>query len=64
MSTLNRHGLIAGATGTSKTKTKTIQILAEQLSDAGVPVVLMDVIGDLSGIAVAGVSNPAIGEKR
>ena len=52
MKTLNRHGLIAGATGTGKTKT--LQVLAEGLSDASVPVVLMDIKGDLSGIAAAG----------
>ena len=48
----NRHGLVAGATGTGKTKT--LQLLAEQLSAAGVPVFLADLKGDLSGIAVAG----------
>jgi hypothetical protein len=49
---LNRHGLVAGATGTGKTKT--LQLLAEQLSEAGVPVMLADVKGDLSGIAAPG----------
>jgi DNA helicase HerA-like ATPase len=49
---LNRHGLIAGATGTGKTKT--LQMIAEQLSAAGVPVVLADVKGDLSGLAAPG----------
>jgi DNA helicase HerA-like ATPase len=49
---LNRHGLIAGATGTGKTKT--LQLMAEQLSAAGVPVVLADVKGDVAGIAVPG----------
>src|ERR671927_338966 len=49
---LNRHGLIAGATGTGKTKT--LQLLAEQLSAAGVPVFAADIKGDLSGLAVAG----------
>ncbi|MCC7222105.1 MAG: DUF853 family protein [Chitinophagales bacterium] len=49
---LNRHGLIAGATGTGKTKT--LQRLTESLSDNGIPVVLMDIKGDLSGIAAAG----------
>ena len=53
--TMNRHGLIAGATGTGKTKT--LQVLAEGLSDASVPVLLMDIKGDLSGIAAAGASN-------
>jgi len=49
---MNRHGLIAGATGTGKTKTA--QGLAEQLSAAGVPVLLADVKGDLSGLAAPG----------
>lgn len=49
LKTLNRHGLIAGATGTGKSKT--LQILAENLSAKGVPVLLMDVKGDMSGIA-------------
>ncbi len=49
--TMNRHGLIAGATGTGKTKT--LQILAENLSEKGVPVLMMDIKGDLSGIAKA-----------
>jgi DNA helicase HerA-like ATPase len=49
---LNRHGLVAGATGTGKTKT--LQLLAEQLSSAGVPVFLADLKGDLSGLAAAG----------
>jgi len=48
----NRHGLVAGATGTGKTKT--LQVLAEQLSAAGVPVFAADIKGDLSGIAVEG----------
>jgi len=52
LKTLNRHGLIAGATGTGKTKT--LQVISEQLSEKGVPVLLMDVKGDLSGIAMAG----------
>ena len=51
----NRHGLVAGATGTGKTKT--LQVLAEQLSAAGVPVFAADIKGDLSGIAVAGQSS-------
>jgi len=49
---LNRHGLIAGATGTGKTKT--IQVLAERLSHAGVPTLVMDIKGDLSGVAMPG----------
>ncbi|RKE20105.1 helicase HerA-like domain-containing protein [Streptomyces sp. TLI_171] len=49
---LNRHGLVAGATGTGKTKT--LQLIAEQLSAAGVPVFLADVKGDVSGIAAPG----------
>lgn len=49
---MNRHGLIAGATGTGKTKS--LQLLAEQLSAAGVPVFVSDVKGDLSGLAVPG----------
>jgi DNA helicase HerA-like ATPase len=52
LSMMNRHGLIAGATGTGKTKS--LQLIAEQLSNAGVPVFLSDVKGDLSGIGVAG----------
>jgi DNA helicase HerA-like ATPase len=49
---LNRHGLVAGATGTGKTKT--LQLVAEQLSAQGVPVFLADIKGDLSGISAAG----------
>ncbi|MET0464772.1 MAG: helicase HerA-like domain-containing protein [Chitinophagaceae bacterium] len=59
--TLNRHGLIAGATGTGKTKT--LQVLAESLSDASIPVLLMDIKGDLSGIAAEGVTNDKIRER-
>lgn len=55
---MNRHGLIAGATGTGKTKT--LQLLAGQLSAAGVPVFVSDIKGDLSGIAAPGKSNPKI----
>ena len=50
---LNRHGLVAGATGTGKTKT--LQLLAEQLSAHGVPVFAADIKGDLSGLSVPGV---------
>ncbi|MCS6879630.1 MAG: DUF853 family protein [Geminicoccaceae bacterium] len=57
----NRHGLIAGATGTGKTIT--LQVLAEGFSRAGVPVFCADVKGDLSGIAAPGTPNPKI-EKR
>ncbi len=59
--TMNRHGLIAGATGTGKTKT--LQVLAEGLSDASVPVLLMDIKGDLSGIAAEGSANKIITER-
>jgi len=55
---LNRHGLVAGATGTGKTKT--LQLIAEQLSTQGVPVFLADIKGDLSGMATAGTSNDRI----
>ncbi|MGL5810812.1 MAG: helicase HerA-like domain-containing protein [Nocardioides sp.] len=55
---LNRHGLVAGATGTGKTKT--LQLLAEQLSANGVPVFAADIKGDLSGLSVPGVSNEKI----
>jgi DNA helicase HerA-like ATPase len=55
---LNRHGLVAGATGTGKTKT--LQLLAEQLSAAGVPVFAADIKGDLSGLSVPGEGGPKI----
>ncbi|TDP97883.1 helicase HerA-like domain-containing protein [Labedaea rhizosphaerae] len=55
---VNRHGLVAGATGTGKTKT--LQLLAEQLSAAGVPVLLADVKGDLSGLTRPGDSSDKI----
>ena len=51
LATVNRHGLVAGATGTGKTKT--LQVIAEQLSAAGVPVLMADVKGDLSGLSKA-----------
>ena len=61
LKTMNRHGLIAGATGTGKTKT--LQMISEQLSDNSVPVLLMDIKGDLSGIAAAGTVNDKITER-
>src|ERR1700753_3698449 len=54
LATVNRHGLVAGATGTGKTKT--LQVIAEQLSAAGVPVLMADVKGDLSGLSRPGQS--------
>ena len=62
LKTFNRHGLIAGATGTGKTKT--LQGLAEQLSDKGVSVLVMDIKGDFSGIAMPGTNNPKIEERQ
>jgi uncharacterized protein len=61
LSMMTRHGLIAGATGTGKTKT--LQLIAEQLSAAGVPVFLADIKGDLSGIAMPGTDNPKVAER-
>lgn len=61
LKTLNRHGLIAGATGTGKTKT--LQTISEFLSDASVPVLLMDIKGDLSGIAAMGTLNDKLTER-
>lgn len=58
---MNRHGLIAGATGTGKTKT--LQVISELLSDASIPVVVMDIKGDLSGISQAGVVNDKITDR-
>ncbi len=58
LKTLNRHGLIAGATGTGKTKS--LQVIAEQLSLKGVPSLLMDIKGDLSGLAAPGTTNDFI----
>jgi uncharacterized protein len=57
----NRHGLIAGATGTGKTKT--LQLLAEQFSAAGVPVFLADVKGDLSGMSVPGAASDRVNQR-
>ena len=62
LKTFNRHGLIAGATGTGKTKT--LQVISEQLSQQGVSVLLMDIKGDLSGIAMPGTANPKIEERH
>lgn len=59
--TMNRHGLIAGATGTGKTKT--LQLISELLSNESVPVMLMDIKGDLSGLAAEGVINDKIKDR-
>jgi DNA helicase HerA-like ATPase len=61
LSTVNRHGLIAGATGTGKTKS--IQRFAESLSEEGINVLLMDVKGDISGLAAPGTENAKIKER-
>lgn len=61
LSMMNRHGLVAGATGTGKTKT--LQSMAEQLSAQGVPVFLADVKGDLSGLAAEGTASEKITER-
>lgn len=61
LATLNRHGLLAGATGTGKTKS--FQMIAEGLSNASIPVLLMDIKGDLSGIAAEGALNDKITER-
>ena len=58
---MSRHGLIAGATGTGKTKS--LQVIAEQLAANGVPCLLMDIKGDLSGVAMPGTDNPKITER-
>ena len=62
LKTLNRHGLIAGATGTGKTKT--LQVLAENMSEKGIPVLLMDVKGDLSGLAQPSPGHAKIDERH
>lgn len=61
LSTMNRHGLIAGATGTGKTRT--LQLLAEGLSNAGVPVFLTDIKGDLTGLTQPGIASPQLAER-
>src|SRR5687767_13176587 len=58
---MNRHGLVTGATGSGKTRT--LQVIAEQLSAAGVPVFMPDIKGDLSGFAKEGIVNDKITER-
>ena len=62
LKTINRHGLISGATGTGKTKT--LQVFAENLSENGIPVLLMDLKGDLSGLAKPSPGHPKIDERH
>ncbi len=61
LSMFNRHGLVAGATGTGKTKT--LQVIAEQLSEAGVPVLIPDVKGDLTGLLLPGEPGDRISQR-
>jgi len=61
LATINRHGLVAGATGTGKTKS--IQRLAESLSEQGVNVLMMDIKGDVSGLTKPGTENPKVKER-
>jgi hypothetical protein len=61
LKTMNRHGLIAGATGTGKTKT--LQMISECLSDNSIPVLVMDIKGDLSGLAAEGTLNDKIKDR-
>src|SRR6201993_1433406 len=61
LATINRHGLVAGATGTGKTKT--LQLIAEQLSAAGVPMLMADVKGDLSGLSRPGEGSDKVTER-
>lgn len=62
LKTINRHGLIAGATGTGKTKT--LQGFVEKLSEKGIPCLMMDIKGDLSGVGAAGESNSKTAERQ
>ncbi|HLT93242.1 MAG TPA: helicase HerA-like domain-containing protein [Membranihabitans sp.] len=62
LSTFNRHGMISGATGTGKTKS--LQVLVEHLSHRGVPSLIMDIKGDLSGLAKPASPHPKIGERQ